>query len=78
MEDSLKQCYMQFFSETGPLAGPIIHVAAILIVACIAWWVSNRVLGKIEKKYHDRPFFEKNDSLFVLLKIGRASCRERV
>jgi small-conductance mechanosensitive channel len=70
MEGSLKQCYMQLFSESGPLVGPIIHVVAILVVACIAWWVSNRVLGKIEKKYHDRPFFDKNDSLFVLLKRG--------
>lgn len=70
MEGSLKQCYMQLFSDSGTLAGSIIHVVVILVVACIAWWVSNRVLGKIEKKYHDRPFFEKNDSLFVLLKRG--------
>ena len=70
MEGSLKQFYMQLCSDSGTLAGPVIHVVAILVVACIAWWVSNRVLGKIEKKYHDRPFFEKNESLFVLLKRG--------
>ena len=70
MESSLKQSCMQLFSDSGQLLGSIIHVVAILLAACIAWWVSNRVIGKIEKKYHDRPFFEKNDSLFVLLKRG--------
>ena len=70
MESTLKQCYARLFSGLGPLSETIIHVVAILVVACMAWWVSNRVIGKIEKKVHDRPFFEKNDTLFVFLKRG--------
>jgi small-conductance mechanosensitive channel len=70
MESSLKQCYALLFSGVGPFSETVIHVVVILVVACIAWWVSNRVVGKIEKKCHGRPFFEKNESFFVFLKRG--------
>jgi len=70
MEASFKQYYMQIFSDSGPLIGAVIHVMIILLAACMAWWVSNTIIAKIEKKYHDRLFFEKNDSLLVLLKQG--------
>ena len=70
MESPLKSIYLQVFPDPGPLADAIIHIVAILLVAGIVWWMSNAVIGKIEKKYHSRPFFQKNGSLFVLLKRG--------
>ena len=68
MESPLRQLYVQIFSDPGPLAESIIHVLAILVLAGIAWWILDIVVGKLEKKYHARPFFEKNDSFFKLLK----------
>ena len=70
MESPLKSIYVQVFPEPSPLADAIIHIVAIVVVAGIAWWISNAVINKIEKKYHSRPFFQKNGSLFVLLKRG--------
>jgi len=68
MESPLRQLYVQIFSDPGPLAQSIIQVLAILVLAGIAWWILDIVVGKLEKKYHARPFFEKNDSFFKLLK----------
>ena len=70
MESPLKSIYLQVFPDPGPLADAIIHIVVILVVAGIAWWIANAVINKIEKKYHSRPFFQKNGSLFVLLKRG--------
>lgn len=70
MESPLKSFYVQIFPETGPLIDAVIHIAAILVVAAVVWWISNAIIRKIEKKYHSRPFFQKNGSLFALLKRG--------
>ncbi|MBW1852885.1 MAG: mechanosensitive ion channel family protein [Deltaproteobacteria bacterium] len=70
MESPLRKLYLQVFSDPGPLADLIIHVLAILILGGIVWWILDMVIKKLEKKYHERPFFEKNASFFILLKRG--------
>jgi len=70
MDSPLRQLYLQVFSDPGPLVDSIIHVAAILVLAAIAWWIMDAVVGKMERRYHTRPFFEKNDTFFTLLKRG--------
>jgi small-conductance mechanosensitive channel len=47
---------------------PVVHILIILVSAAIAWWILNAVIGKVRKKNQDRPFFEKNDQIFILVK----------
>jgi len=68
MENPLKRLYEQVFLDPGPFVSSIINILAIFMAAGIAWWIFNAVIGKLEKKYHIRPFFEKNDFIFVLIK----------
>ncbi len=68
MESPLRQLYLEFFPDPGPLGDSIIHVVTILLLAGIAWWIASAVIRKIEQRYHALPFFTKNKTLFVLLK----------
>ncbi|MBW2119213.1 MAG: mechanosensitive ion channel family protein [Deltaproteobacteria bacterium] len=47
---------------------PLIHILIILVSAGLSWWIFSAVLRRLKKKYHDRPFFEKNEQIFVLIK----------
>ncbi len=74
MDSPLRQLYLQVFPDPGPLTDSIIHVLVILVLAAIAWWVLGFVIGRLEKRYHTRPFFEKNEAFFKLVKrAGRYS-----
>jgi MscS family membrane protein len=68
MENFLKRFDQCFLSNTDPFIGSIIHILAILALAVIAWWSFNVVVRRFEKKYRDRPFFEKNERIFLLIK----------
>lgn len=68
MEDFFNRFYNQIFPHSGTSLNPAIHIPIILVSAAIAWWIFNAVIGKLKKKYHDRPFFEKNEQIFVLIK----------
>ena len=68
MTDIFKRFYQQIFSDPAQLLSFTIRVFAIIVFAAIAWWIFNSILRKIRKKYHDRPFFEKNEHLFILVK----------
>ena len=68
MQDFLKRFDQDFFIHPDPLLSSIIHILAVLISAGIAWWVFNVVIKRFEKKYRDRPFFEKNEAIFTILK----------
>jgi small-conductance mechanosensitive channel len=68
MENPLKRISAHFFSDPGPFVSSVIHILAIFMAAGIGWWIFNMVIGKLEKKYHGRPFFEKNDFIFILIK----------
>jgi MscS family membrane protein len=68
MENFVKRLDQCFLSQTDPLLATIIHILAVLALAVIAWWSFNVVVRRFEKKYHDRPFFEKNERIFILIK----------
>jgi small conductance mechanosensitive channel len=68
MEGFLKEFYNQIFPHSGTSLNPAIHIPIILVSAAIAWWIFNAVIGRLKKKYHDRPFFEKNEQIFILIK----------
>ncbi len=68
MKNLLKKFDQCFLSNTDPFIGSIIHIVAILALAIIAWWTFGTVIRRFEKRYRDRPFFEKNERLFMLVK----------
>ncbi len=68
MGDFLKSFYPQTFLNPDTLLNAIIYVLAVFIFAALAWWIFNKVMGRLKKKYQDRPFFEKNDRVFILVK----------
>ncbi len=68
MEGFFGEFYNQIFPHSGTSLNPAIHIPIILVSAAIAWWIFNAVIGTLKKKYHDRPFFEKNEQIFILIK----------
>ena len=63
-----KRLYQQILSSQDPLLTPIISVGLILITALVSWWIYNFVINRFERRYKDRPFFQKNAQVFSLLK----------
>ncbi|MBW1776612.1 MAG: mechanosensitive ion channel family protein [Deltaproteobacteria bacterium] len=47
---------------------PILYTVFILLLAALGWWIFNRVMDRIEKRFRGRAIFEKNPDLFDLLK----------
>ncbi|MBW1707522.1 MAG: mechanosensitive ion channel family protein [Deltaproteobacteria bacterium] len=68
MEDFFNRFYNQVFPHSGTSLNPLIHILIILVSAGLSWWIFSAVLRRLKKKYHDRPFFEKNEQIFVLIK----------
>ena len=68
MINIIKRYYHQALSNPEQLLSFIIQVLAIFALVVIAWWIFNAIMRNVEKRYRARPFFEKNDRLFVLIK----------
>jgi len=68
MNNLLKKFDNGFLSHLDPFLASIIHILAVLALAVIAWWSFNVVIRRLEKKYRGRPFFEKNERIFTLIK----------
>ena len=43
-------------------------IVPILVVALIGWWVFNSIVKRFQKKYHDSPLFENNETIFNLIR----------
>ena len=68
MEDFFDRFYNQVFPHSGTSLNPVIQILIILVSAGLSWWIFSAVLRRLKKKYHDRPFFEKSEQIFVLIK----------
>ncbi|MCD4716018.1 MAG: hypothetical protein K8R45_04670, partial [Desulfobacterales bacterium] len=68
MEGFFNKFYNQILPHSGTSLNPAIHILIILVSAAVAWWIFSAVLRRLRKKYHDRPFFEKNEQIFILIK----------
>lgn len=67
-KDIYQDLYQKYFSDLGPTFASIIDVLVIFVTATIAWWVFNFVLKRLEKRYHEQPFFQKNRQFFILVR----------
>ena len=68
MDNRLRDLYRQFLGHQDPLLIAIIHILLIIITAAVVWWVFNFILRRVEKRYQEHLFFQKNNQLFPLLK----------
>ncbi len=67
MKTLLDDLYQRFLSHKGPILDTTIKVLVIFVVASIAWWIFNKILKTIKKRGMERPFFQKNEDIFVLI-----------
>jgi small-conductance mechanosensitive channel len=68
VENILERIYKDLFSHPESIISSIVSVSAMFLLAAMAWWIFNAVVRKFERKYHDRVFLEKGDSIFILVK----------
>jgi len=74
MKIPFKEYYQAVVSHSEELLNAAVYILAIFIVGAISWWIFNMVMNRLEKKYRERPFFEKNRRLFFLLKRAGHYC----
>ena len=63
-----KTLYEQVFLSPAPLLRTSLQVCAIIIAVALAWWVFNRIMGRVEKKMGDRPIFSSDGLIFALMR----------
>ncbi|MBU1904055.1 MAG: mechanosensitive ion channel [Proteobacteria bacterium] len=68
MEIPFKEYYNQIAASPERFLSAAVHVLGIFVAGAIAWWVINVVTNKVEKRFQDRPFFQKNERFFVLIR----------
>jgi len=68
MKIPFEEYYNTFVSHPEQFLNAAVYVLTTFVAGAGAWWIFNMVMNRLEKKYHDRPFFEKNRRLFFLLK----------
>ena len=74
MKIPFKEYYQEVVSHPEKFLNAAIYVLAIFAVGAVVWWIFNVVMNRLEKKYRERPFFEKNRHLFFLLKRAGHYC----
>jgi len=74
MKIPFKEYYQEVVSHPEKFLNPVVYVLALFAVGAVVWWIFNVVMNRLEKKYRERPFFEKNRRLFFLLKRAGHYC----
>ncbi len=68
VKDTLQNLYQQYFVQQGPTLEYVIRVLLIFVTATVAWWVFNFVVKRLEKRYRERTFFQRNRLFFPLIR----------
>ena len=68
MEKFFRDLSSRIFPDSGPFSNSAVHVLLVLVLAVVAWWVLNVVVGRLRKKYGDRPLFRKHEGFLLLVK----------
>ena len=66
--------YQAVVSHQEQLLNAAVYILALFAVGAFSWWIFNVVMNRLEKKYREGPFFEKNRHLFFLLKRAGHYC----
>jgi small-conductance mechanosensitive channel len=68
MKDFFEQGYEKIFTNPDPSLRFMVQIVLMVVVAAIAWWIFNAVMGKLEKRYRGHAFFENNEHVFSLIR----------
>ncbi len=68
MEQYIKKIYEKITANPEAFLIPATKVAGIFLAAILLWWCFNLVLRRIRRRLEHRPFFERNDYMFPLIK----------
>ncbi len=74
MKIPFEEYYQEVVSHSDIFLNAAVYILAIFTIGATAWWIFNVVMNRLEKKYHERPFFENNRRLFFLLKRAGHYC----
>ena len=74
MKIPFKEYCQEVVSHPEEFLNAAIYILALFVAGAISWWIFNIVMNRLEKKYRERPFFEKNRSLSSLLKRAGHYC----
>ena len=68
VEEALQDLYQKFFLQQGLTIEYVVKVFFILVTAAVAWWIFNFIMSRIEKRYGEQSFFQKNRLFFPLIR----------
>ncbi len=66
--EALQNLYHKYFVQQGLTIEYVIKVFFILVTATVAWWIFNFIMRRIEKRYREQSFFQKNRLFFPLIR----------
>ena len=68
MEHLIADLNEKFLNRWDTILETSLFVVVIIVLAAIAWWALQSISKMLEKRYSARPFFQKNQDLFLLFK----------
>jgi len=68
MEMPFKETYDQFMADPERFVMGALHVLGIFIAGAVAWWLISLIIRRMEKRFENRPFFQKSDRFFPLIR----------
>ncbi|MDY6880277.1 MAG: mechanosensitive ion channel family protein [Thermodesulfobacteriota bacterium] len=68
MKDLFDRLINQVFAHPEVYVIPIAQILGIILLASVVWWVFNVIIGRVDRKYRERPLFDKAKGLFTLVK----------
>lgn len=74
MKDLVNRIIDTIFSRAHPYAREGIYALIILLVAALAWFIFNRVVARLEKRYREHPVLGKKREIFQVIRKGGHYC----
>jgi small-conductance mechanosensitive channel len=68
VEEALEKLYQKYFVQQGLTIEYITRVLLIFVTATVAWWIFNLIVRRVEKRYREHVFVQKNRLFFPLIR----------
>ena len=68
VKEALDKLYQKYFVQQGLTLEYVTKVLLIFITATIAWWIFNLIVRRLEKRYREHVFVQKNRLFFRLIR----------
>jgi small-conductance mechanosensitive channel len=66
--DALQNLYQKYIVQQGLTFEYVTKVLLIFVTATVAWWIFNLITRRVEKKYREHTFFQRNRLFFPLIR----------